>query len=193
MEGTKLISNKLYFIRIKGIGSIVELLDTQPICVRVIEAAKPILKGTTFVLECARQLEPLVTEKFKIGDSVKSVSMGNPFTVTSYEIYDNKVVVKSETNHDDRKRYAYKYDELEVTKPGVSIKIGKQYKINGNDTCIAVAHPGFTNRILLVILDGKQAGAHVDLEVEPDALPNTYIVTRSQLTRHAIQNIQLMK
>ena len=194
MGTNKLQENKLYFMRIKGIGSVVELLNTQPICVRVIEAAEPVLKGTTFVLECTRQLETLVTEKFKIGDSVKSVSMGNPFTVTSYEIYDNKVVVKSETNHDDRKRYAYKHDELVVVKPGVYIKIGKQYKVNNSITCIATIHPGFTERFLLVQIDGTNVGGFFDLEGELNKETETeYIVTRPQLARHAIHNIQLIK
>lgn len=194
MEITKLQNGKMYFMKVKGIGAIVELLDTQPICVRVVESIEPVLKGTTFVLECRKQLEELVMSKFKIGDPVKSVSMGNPFTVVGFEVYDNKVIVKSETNHDDRKRYAYKYDELEIVKPGVYIKIGKQYKVNNDVTCIATIHPGFTERFLLVFIDGKNAGCFYDLEGELCKKPTTeYVVTRPQLARHAIHNIQAIK
>lgn len=58
--------------------------------------------------------EPIVTDKFKVGDLVTS-EQGNFFTVTGFEVDNNRVIVHSKKgDKQDRRRYSYKINELAV-------------------------------------------------------------------------------
>lgn len=204
--GTQITTSNKYFCTIRGKHCIVEVKSCgseDPLCVRILEILDPnenmcthvdsfCMIDSTFQLGIT-ELEPIITDVFKVGDIVQS-SGGNPFTVVGFELLSNKVIVKSNTNYDDRKRYAYKHNELTI-RNNYYLSIGKRYKVNKEYICIAAVDPNFTNKVLLVCIEGSMAGGMYILTCKSTTEfgLTKFLVTKEELTAQQINTINIIK
>lgn len=193
---------KRFFCTLKNKSCIVELRSYTPICVQIIACLdahiEPMIQehhmiGSIYTLATLDQLSPIVTDLFKVGDIVQS-AYNNKFTVVGFETISNKVIVKSNTNHDNRKRFAYNYNELTVCNY-YYIQIGNHYKINKfgrfEYECIAAIDPNFTDKILLVCLEGTMAGSIFIIACKQitELNQSKFIVTKEELIAQEINSI----
>lgn len=88
-----------------------------------------------------RQIEPIASEVFKIGDKVEAIYPGNcgfRGEVVAFESSTNRVICKSyNVNTKDRSRYAYKVGELSISQ-NITFEPGRTYLINDKHEVLAV-------------------------------------------------------
>jgi hypothetical protein len=105
-----------------------------------------------------KDLEPLVTDVFKLNDKVRRSSCGMHGYVTSFELSTNRVVVTSDKiakYNNDRTRYAYKIDDLEIYDHDTIVLIpGCMYRINDKEELLAVQSVFESTEIMFFSKDG---------------------------------------
>jgi hypothetical protein len=130
--------------------------------------------------------EPLATELFAVGDSIKSllINGGLVGTITSFEQSTNRVVCVSDrikAYHEERTRYAYKINEIEKFDPNAyTFILGSRYKINNKVTVTAIEDPTEESFVLLVDNNGRIAYRDVPRNARLDGLKMIYDIFNIQ-------------
>lgn len=98
--------------------------------------------------------EPLISDLYKVGDTIQSTIGGLKGTVTALELSTNRAICMSEkigNYHDKRTRYAYAYDEIKpYDQNAFEFAIGAKYMLNGKILVKCVWDAGTENNICLI-------------------------------------------
>lgn len=114
-------------------------------------------------------LEPLVTDLFRLNDKVKSTSGNYSGIVSGFELLTNRVVTMSDKLNrykNDRTRYVYKAYEVIKQNDDVTLEPGGFYKINDESIVFVAADPNNKEMRWLFDADGQLLFAHVPKQVK---------------------------